>query len=462
MKFQKNDLINGGILNGFILFSLPIFLGSLFQQLYGTVDLMFVGNYCGKNDAAAVGASSILVVCLIGLFTGISVGTGVIVARYFGAEDRDNIKKCIQNALLLGTIGGVLLIVVGLLISEQVLLWLNTPENIMDQALVYIRIYMLSMLPMIFYNLSSGILRAIGDSKTPFYILAVGGILNVCMDALFVAVLEWGVEGAALATVVSQTFTAVTATGILVHRERITRVKWMIEFPLIINILKVGFPLGIQSTMITLSNMIVQYHINDFGEDAIAAFAIYFKAENFIYMPIMAFGQAMVTFTGQNAGAKKHNRICSGAVKCNLFSAIVTVAISTIVLIFGRTILGMFCDDEAVIQEGLKIIHISFPLYFLYSILEVSGGIVKGMGKTLQSMAIIIVNLCVIRIILLGIMDYTIHTIEAVTIVYPLTWALAAVTFIIYTVYLLRKNKMISLKEVHDSKAMDDNENFIP
>ena len=435
---KKIDLTKGGILRGFILFALPLFWGSLFQQLYGTVDLMFVGNFCGKNDAAAVGASSILVTCLIGLSTGISVGTGVIAAQFFGAGEKANVKKCIQNALLLGTAGGILLTIIGLLISKYALIWLNTPENIMDQALIYIRIYLLSILSMVLYNMSSGILRAVGDSKTPFCILAAGGILNVCMDALFVVCLKWGVAGAAWATLISQTFTAVTATGILIYREHILDEKWMIDSALILNILKVGFPLGIQSMIITLSNMIVQFHINGFGEDAIAAFAVYFKAENLIYLPIMAFGQAMVTFTGQNVGAAKYDRIRVGAVKCSIFSAASIAVLAAFALLFDRMILGVFCNDEVVIREGLKIIHISFPLYFLYAFLEIFGGIVKGMGKTMQSMIIIIINLCVIRVTLLGIMAEKIHIIEAVTAVYPVTWALAAVSFMLYTIYLLK------------------------
>ena len=432
---RNQDLTSGSILKGFFLFALPLFLGSLFQQLYGTVDLLFVGNLLGKRDAAAVGAGSILVVCLIGLFTGISVGAGVVAAQYWGAKDERSVRECIKNSLLLGTAGGIVLTAAGLLLSRQALIWLNTPEEIMEPAVVYIRIYLLSIVPMILYNMSAGILRAMGDSRTPFLVLAAGGILNVCMDALFLAVFRMGVEGAALATMVSQGFTAIVLTCHIIKRERLLGEKWKFSGKMCGRILKVGFPLGIQSMILTLSNLFVQYYINGFGEDAVAAFTVYFRAETLIYLPIMAFGQAMVTFTGQNIGAKKESRIREGAIRCNISAAAVIAAISAVILMFGKQVLGLFCQDPAVIREGLKIIHISFPFYFIYSVLEVTGGILRGAGKSLQSMMIIVINLCVIRVLLLGILVRSFHTIEAVAAVYPVTWALAACCFVGYVLY---------------------------
>lgn len=430
MKKQQ-DLTQGNILKIFCLFALPLFFSSLFQQLYGTVDLLFVGEFLGKQETAAVGASGILVTCMIGIFTGVSVGTGVIVSQFRGAKDTANIRLCIKNAYLLGLFGGVVITIAGLLFSEIALELLNTPENIMEPALVYIRIYLLAVISMIFYNISSGILRALGDSRTPFRILATGGILNVILDALFIAILKWGVAGVAIATLLAQAFTAVIAFQKVLLTE-----NWMketdIDFQMIKRILIVGIPLGLQSMIITFSNLAVQYNINGFGEDAVAAFSIYFKAENLIYLPIMAFGQAMLTFTGQNYGAGLKERIRKGAISCNLLSMGVTAVISAIVLFFGKQILGLFSDDLAVINEGLRIIHISFPFYFLYAILEVTGAVVRGIGKTTQSMFIIICNFCVVRITILSIFTAVFHSIEWVAAVYPITWCLTAVSFVIY------------------------------
>ena len=434
MKKQQ-DLTQGNILKVFCLFALPLFFSSLFQQLYGTVDLLFVGEFLGKQETAAVGASGIIVTCMIGIFTGVSVGTGVIVSQFRGAKDTVNIRSCIKNAYLLGMFGGVVITIFGLLFSEMALELLNTPENIMEPALVYIRIYLLAVIPMIFYNISSGILRALGDSRTPFQILATGGILNVFLDALFIAMLKWGVAGVAIATLLAQTFTAVIAFQKVLLSENSVKEFSEILFPdsqMLKRILTVGIPLGLQSMIITFSNLAVQYNINGFGEDAVAAFAIYFKAENLIYLPILAFGQAMITFTGQNYGAGLKERIRKGVISCNLLSMGVTAVLSAVVLFFERQILGVFSDDPAVIEEGLRIIHVSFPFYFLYAILEVTGAVVRGIGKTTQSMFIIICNLCVVRITILSIFTAVFHSIEWVAAVYPITWCLTAVSFVVY------------------------------
>lgn len=430
---QQQDLTQGNILKVFCLFALPLFFSSLFQQLYGTVDLLFVGEYLGKKETAAVGASGIIVTCMIGIFTGVSVGTGVIISQFRGAKDTENVQTCIKNAYLLSLFGGIAITILGLIFSEAALKLLKTPDNIMEPALVYIRIYLLAVVPMIFYNISSGILRALGDSRTPFLILATGGVLNVILDALFIAIFQWGVAGVALATLLAQVYTAVVGCLMVLNTEYSKKIStWSPDFQMMERILIVGIPLGLQSMIITFSNLAVQYNINSFGEDAVAAFAIYFKAENLIYLPIMAFGQAMITFTGQNYGAGLKERIRKGVLSCNLLSVGVTVVISAIVLFFGRQILGLFSDDLAVIEEGLKIIRVSFPFYFLYAILEVTGAVVRGIGKTAQSMFIIICNLCVVRITILSIVTAVFHSIEWVAAVYPITWCLTAISFVVY------------------------------
>ncbi|MCD7842117.1 MAG: hypothetical protein LUG56_06565, partial [Lachnospiraceae bacterium] len=267
--------------------------------------------------------------------------------------------------------------------------------------------------------------------------------------------LQWGVAGAALATVISQTFTAVMLTGYLFIREKLMEERWRIETGLLRNILKTGFPLGIQSMVLTLSNIFVQRAINGFGANSIAAFTVYFKVENLLYLPIVAFGQAMVTFTGQNMGAGKYERIRKSAFSCNVLAAAVTAAIAFAVLLSGRQILGLFCSDEDVVAEGMKIITITFPLYFLYAIQEVTGGIIRGMGKTLQSMAVVMGTLCVLRVILLGLLLRSVHTIQGVASVYPITWGLAALSFVMCYFYfqkqlpvcrLCKKNEWTSMK----------------
>lgn len=433
MKERKTEhsLTEGSIVKGFILFALPLFLGSLFQQLYGTVDLIFVGNYMGKTEAAAVGASSILVTCLIGLFTGISVGAGVITAQYWGAKEEQKVRTSMENAIFLAITGGILLMIAGQLLADWALRALQTPDSILAEALVYIRIYLLAIMSMIIYNMCAGILRAIGDSRTPFLVLAVGGILNVLMDWMFIALLRWGVAGAALATVVSQTFTAVYLLVHICRKEQLLKQRWKIEPEMSAKIIKIGIPLGIQSMILTLSNLVVQYYINGFGEDAVAAFTVYFRVESMLYLPIVAFGQSIVTFAGQNYGAGNYQRIKKGAIVCNALSAAVIGVLSVVILALGRPILGIFCKDESVILLGLQIIGVSFPFYFVYAIMEVTGGLVRGMGRTVQSMVIVIFTLCVCRVVLLKLFVEKFHSLKMVAAVYPVTWILAMTAFIL-------------------------------
>ena len=433
MKERKTEhsLTEGSIVKGFIFFALPLFLGSLFQQLYGTVDLIFVGNYMGKTEAAAVGASSILVTCLIGLFTGISVGAGVITAQYWGAKEEQKVRTSMENAIFLAITGGILLMIAGQLLADWALRALQTPDSILAEALVYIRIYLLAIMSMIIYNMCAGILRAIGDSRTPFLVLAVGGILNVLMDWMFIALLRWGVAGAALATVVSQTFTAVYLLVHICRKEQLLKQRWKIEPEMSAKIIKIGIPLGIQSMILTLSNLVVQYYINGFGEDAVAAFTVYFRVESMLYLPIVAFGQSIVTFAGQNYGAGNYQRIKNGAIVCNALSAAVIGVLSVVILALGRPILGIFCKDESVILLGLQIIGVSFPFYFVYAIMEVTGGLVRGMGRTVQSMVIVIFTLCVCRVVLLKLFVEKFHSLKMVAAVYPVTWILAMTAFIL-------------------------------
>ena len=434
---KTNDLTHGSIGKGYILFAIPLFLGSLFQQLYNTVDMLFVGNVLGKNAAAAVGASSILVTCLINLFTGVAVGAGIVISQLFGARKEQEMKETVWIAVLAGIAGGLCLTVIGVTCSQAVLVKLHTPEAIIPDAVLYVQIYFLSAVPMVLYNMCSGILRAQGDSRTPFHALAAGGIVNVIMDAVFLIVLGWGVAGVAVATLFSQSMTAIFLLVHMLRHKVLTRQR--LRWDLLGKIISVGVPVGIQSMILTLSNVVVQYHINGFGENVIAAFAVYFKAENLLCLPIIAFGQAMVTFTGQNYGAGRYDRIRKGILVCNGISAMVLVVLSWSALAAGKWILGAFCPDQAVIAEGRRIIGVTFPVYFIYSLFEVTGGVVRGIGKSVPSMIIVIVNLCLIRILLLEIVDRTVHSVEAVAALYPVTWLLATVLFVIYYLHVRKE-----------------------
>ncbi len=435
-------MTTGPIAPSLIAFALPVVFGSIFQLLYSTTDLLFVGNMIGKNAAAAVGASGLIVTCLINLFTGISVGAGVAISQSIGEGNKKNVDQLLHAAAGFSLAAGLLLMLIGILAAPQALQFLNTPENIFSDALIYVRFYFLGMLPLIIYNVGSGVLRACGDSKSPFYILAIGGFINVLSDAFFIAVLQLGVKGAALATTVSQTFSAIAVICLLLRGNEILRLqvsKIRIERASLAKILHLGLPAGIQSMVITLSNLVVQYYINSFGSDSVAAFSAYFKLENFTYMPVLAFGQAIMTFTGQNLGAGKIDRIKKGVLLSSVLSVVTVALIAFFLLALGEIPVRWFMKEQDVVELGVQLLLVSFPVYWLNSLIEVFGGTIRGMGYSLVSMIVVLCTICGGRIILLPIIQAHFHSLRMIAAVYPITWSMAAACLFLAMLYLFRK-----------------------
>ena len=374
-RCSKQDLlINGSISKALIWFALPLLGSSFIQLLYNAVDLIFIGNYVGKSASAAVGSGSLLLTCLVGFITGISVGAGVVVAQYYGAKDYKNLQDSVHTAMTLAGIGGIILTIAGLLLAPFILQWLRVPQEIFELSVSYIRIYFISILPMILYNMGSAVLRAYGDAKRPLIYLASGAILNVFLDWLFVVVFSWGVAGASWATTISQTLSAVLIIVHLFSTKREYRIhlkRLRIHKKQMIRIVKLGVPAGIQSSLLTVSNMVVQFYINGFGQDAMAAFTAYFKVENFMYLPILAFGQAMTSFVGQNIGAGQLKRVKKGVKIGLLLGVSCTIAVSTIVLLSRYYLFRMFNSELEVIQCGIQILMITAPVYFIYVAIEV-------------------------------------------------------------------------------------------
>ncbi len=449
MKKRHLDMTEGNMGKTLIFFMLPLIGSSIFQQLYNTADFLFVGNILGKTAAAAVGASSTLIFCTIGLFSGISVGTSVVISQAVGARQQEKTERALHSSVLFGLTVGTVMMLAAIGVAPAVLRLLNTPESIMSGAVLYMRIYFLSMPMSIVYNMGAGALRACGDSQTPFRILVFCGLVNVAADAVFIIVIPMGVAGVAIATVAAQALSAFLVIGCLQkapeEKEKealIPQFSWKklsMDFEVMKEILRIGLPSGIQSIVITFSNVMVQYYINGFGETAIAAFATYYRAENLIYLPIMAFGQAATTFAGQNAGAGKFKRLRSGIIRIAAAGAAITVCIAALLLAFSETVFGWFINDADVVKTTILIASVSFPFYWIYPIMESLSGALRGMGYSVVSMAIILINLCGIRILLLAVFSATIHTIQALASVYPITWALAAGCFIVVFMIVMRK-----------------------
>ena len=446
MKNNSHTLTKGSVGKGILLFALPLLGSSLIQQLYSTVDLIFVGQLLGTKASAAIGASGLIVTCMIGFFNGMAVGTNVFAARHYGARRFEQLKKLIQTIFWTGIIGGFFLTVIGLVLSPVFLTWMGTPESIFPLAVRYLRIYMASMISVVSYNLLSGVLRALGDSRTPMLYQFFGGIINVFADFIFLYVFHMGVEGTAFATLFSQTFAAI---GVMINLYRLKktyalRIRFsdcsLKEFT---DILKVGVPAGVQSIIITLSNIIIQSQINTLGVTSVASFTVYFRVELIIYLPIVALGQAVVSFIGQNYGAGNWERIKKGNRLCIFGGSLITFAACILLIIAMPVILNVFTKDAAVAAQTLEIVKVTFPFYFFYTVLECFSSNLRGFGKAFLPMIVTVISFCGFRIVALFALMAKNPSPDKVALSYPISWGIAAAAMAILYV---RNNRNRSRK----------------
>ena len=435
---MQNDLTKGPIGKGILVFLLPLLASTLIQQLYNTVDLIFVGKFCGTKATAAIGASSLIITCLIGFFNGMAVGTNVVAAHIYGKQDKKGLKNVIQTVFMIGLIGGLIVTIIGIYFAPIFLKYMNTPQSILDVAVKYLRIYTLSMISVVIYNLLCGILRAIGDSKSPMMFQIFGGIVNVIADFIFIVILKMDVQGAAIATLLSQTLTAVLTIRYFYKRSEEPKLHFTMRIfdkKIFKKILMIGIPAGVQSIVITLSNIIIQSQINSFGVDAIAAFTAYFKIELILYLPIIVLGQALVSFVGQNYGAKQYDRINKGVKYSMVVSVIITMVVSTLMIINSDYVFAIFTSNVDVMKYGKEIVSITFPFYFLYAILECLSSQVRGRGISIPPMIITLFSFCGVRIIFLIVLLIKNNSISSIALTYPISWLSAVILTGLYVYY---------------------------
>lgn len=447
MKKKENSLIEGSIGKSIILFAVPIMLSSILQQLYNAVDSSIVGTFAGSEPLAAVGSSGALINLLVGFFLGISTGTGVIFAKYYGANDKESLLKTMNTSLILSVICGILITFIGMIWTRELLGFMHCPEDVLDLSITYLRIYFLGIIGMMVYNVGAGIIRAKGDSRHPLYYLIYSGVLNLILDFLFVAVFKMSVAGAALATMISQYFSAVLVIYNLMkipesYKLRLTNIKFHKETA--VEIIKISVPCGLQSAMFNISNMLVQIKINDFGSIAMAGCAAYEKIDGFLYVPMLAFGLAISTFIGQNIGAGKFDRIKKGVRICLIYSVVISIILSTIVYFTGDYLINIFTTSTEVKNIGLTMMTIIAPFTFTHSFTEVLAGAIRGAGKAFQAMILTATGICVFRIIWLLIILNYFNDIRAVFGCYPASWILCSTCFIVY--YL--KSNWLNVEEV--------------
>ncbi len=430
-----NGITDGVIWKELLKFSAPLLVGNLFQQLYNTVDSIVVGNFVGSNALAAVGSGMVIINMLIGLFMGISAGTGVLVSQYYGARDVRGLQGTVHTGIMSMFYCGIIVTVIGIITVPWIVKAIGTPAEVESLLVLYLRIFFLGSVPLVIYNMGAGILRAVGDSKRPLYFLIVACLTNIVLDLVFVLVFDLGVAGVAIATGIAQAVSAVLVLRALAHDDDIYRIslrKLKVQKNYLIAIIKIGLPSGIQQSVISFSNIIVQSKINVFGAAAMAGYSAYNKVDSFIMLPFMSISLASTTFVGQNIGAKKLDRVKKSANTSWLLSISVTLAISLLVFLLGTYLIRMFTSDPEVISYGRIMLTWMAPFYFLCCTANVLGGIIRGSGEAAVPMLIMVGNFCVIRIIWLTIMTALFHNIDVVFAGYPVTWLTAAVIMFIY------------------------------
>lgn len=425
------DLTKGSILKNIIYFAVPMLLSSLVQQLYNTVDLIYVGQMIGTSASAAVGASALIITCLVGFFSGMSVGSGVVIAKAFGAEDEDLLSRAIHCTAAFCIVGGLALTAAGYILAPFAIKLMNTPAHLQQLALGYMRIYFISFPSILAFNLGAGVMRALGDSKSPLIAQFCGGIINVIMDYILIRFMANGVNGVALSSLFSQT----VAAALVFHRiaslddaYALRAHKIAFDKHVLKEMLSIGIPTGIQSMLVTVSNLIIQFHINSLGEASIAAFTAYFKAEMPVFLPQVAFGQAIMTYVGQNLGARKLDRIKKGLRGTTILSICVTVATCTVLLYSSNFLFGIFSHDPNVITDGQMIISVTFPFYFVYCFIELYSGVLRGLGTAKPAALIALANFCILRPVLLCVLVPLCPTVRCIAIVYPITWITTAIS----------------------------------
>lgn len=428
-------LTEGTIWKKIIAFAIPIFLGNLFQQLYNTADSLIVGNFVGSDALAAVSSSGHLIFLMVGFFSGIAMGAGVVIARYYGARSTQEVSQAVHTLVAFGLAAGALLTVAGVMATPQILRWMGTPETVFPNSVLYFRIYFAGSLGFVMYNVFVGILQSVGDSRHPLVYLIISSITNVLLDLLFIAGFGMGVGAAALATILSQFASALLCLWRLARTQEEYRIEFRkIRFDrgMMRQIISNGLPAGVQNSIIALANVVVQSNINVFGMTAVAGCGAYSKIEGFGFLPITCFTLSMTTFISQNLGAKEYGRVKQGA-RFGIFCSLITAElVGVCIYIFIPELIGAFDRNPQVVSYGTAQARTVTLFYFLLAFSHCMAGIFRGAGKSIVPMVVMLACWCVVRISYITIAVKVAPVIQTVFWAYPLTWSLSSIIFLIY------------------------------
>lgn len=440
-----NGITDGVIWQQLLLFFFPILFGTFFQQLYNTADAMVVGRFVGKEALACVGGSSSQIINLIvGFFVGLSSGATVIIAQYYGARDEKNLQDTLHTAIAFSIVGSFVISILGIVLSPIILRLMNTPEYLMADSLLYLRFYFGGIIFIFIYNIGSGILRAVGDSKNPLYFLIFCCFCNIFLDLLLVMVFHMGVLGVALGTLISQALSSVLILRNLMRAKDIYRLelrKIRLHAAPLSMLLKIGLPSGLQSTMYNIANMVIQTALNSFGTDTMAAWTAFGKVDSFYWMISSAFGVAITTFVGQNYGAGKIDRMKKSVRVCFCMDLATALTLSALMYLFlGKFLLSLFTTDAEVLSIGVRIMQIIVPAYAPFVFIEIFSGALRGAGNVLIPMLLTCGGICVTRILWIFFFVPSHRAVETIIFSYPGSWVLTATLFILYFAYYTRRH----------------------
>ncbi len=428
-------MTEGRIWKKILYFSIPLILGNLFQQMYNTVDSIVVGNYIGSNALAAVGSGSSFINLLIGFCVGASAGAGVVISQAYGAQDEERVHHAVHTTVAIAMAAGVVVTIAGILLAPVVHTIMGTPAEVYDDAVMYLRVYFGGMFFSVLYNMTAGILNAVGNSKRSLIYLMIAAVSNIVLDLFFVIVLKMGIVGVALATNISQFLSCVFIIGYLLKTDGVYKLKIKdIRFyeNLVSKIIRVGLPTGIQNIVIAISNVIIQSGINGFGTVVMAGFTSYVKIDGFNFLPLMSFSMAATTFTGQNIGAGKIDRVKKG-MKVSLIMGMGYAMMTGMLLYFlAPQAMGIFTKDPEVVACGVYLMKFFCPFYWILAFIHIMAGTIRGTGKTLPPMVIILVSLCLFRIVWIATVVPMIGELYSLIMVYPLSFAVGAALTILY------------------------------
>lgn len=441
-KSYEIDMCHGALFGKILIFTLPLMLSGILQLLFNAADVVVVGRYAGNEALAAVGATGSLTNLLVNLFIGLSVGANVLVARYYGAKQEKEVSETVHTAVLVSIAGGLLLAVIGIFVAKPLLLLMDTPEDVINHSVLYMRIYFVGMPVMLMFNFGSAILRAIGDTRRPLFYLTIAGVINVILNLFFVIGFHLGVAGVALATVIAQCVSTTLIIRCLMQSSGCFKLclnKLQMNWDKLKKIAAIGLPAGIQGSLFSISNVLIQSSVNSFGSVAMAGNTAGSNVEGFVYTSMNSVHQTAVSFTGQNLGGRKYDRINKILIECLLFVSAIGLIMGNGAVLFGNTILGFYSPDPEVIAYGMQRMSIICTAYFICGIMDVLVGSIRGLGYAVMPMIVSLLGACVFRVVWIYTVFQWHRSLNTLYISYPISWTLTALVHMVCFVIVRRK-----------------------